>query len=127
MPAGAKPKPVHVKVLFDQLDLDKDGVLSFDEAKAGLQGKVPTPQHRAVFDKYDADGNGMLDLAEFTQLCKALDGAALSFAGGSRGRSSSSVIDEAWSSQQQGQRMRNFLMLSAAYLVVSYLASRPRR
>ena len=52
-------KPVKIKDLFARLDTNGDGVLSFDEAKACLAGNVPLPSHRAVFDKYDADRNGV--------------------------------------------------------------------
>lgn len=65
-------------------------MLSFAEAKAGLEGKVPPPQYRAVFERFDADGSGTLDLPEFVKLCRALDGAALSLIG------TTSVVDRAY-------------------------------
>ena len=35
-----RPKPVNVKALFEKLDINRDGVLQFEEAKAALQGKA---------------------------------------------------------------------------------------
>ena len=79
VPAPAlKRPPVHVKALFAQLDTNSDGVLSFEEAKAALSGKVPPVEYRAVFEKYDEDNNGTLDLAEFVKLCRSLDKVHLS-------------------------------------------------
>ena len=125
-------------------DTNKDGVLSFEEAKAGLQGKVPPPQYRAIFDKYDADGSNSLDLKEFTKLCKALDGVALSAAAG-LGRGGS-VIDNAWCAaptdaltqythtsyalplcrrgvQQSAKARSNFWAISIGFLATYYVTS----
>lgn len=74
-------KPVKLKDFFDQLDTNKDGVLSFAEAQVALTGKVAPDEYRAIFDKFDADGNGTLDLQEFTKLCRALDAAKFEMPG----------------------------------------------
>ena len=90
--SALKEKPVHIKTLFDYLDTNNDGVLSFSEAKVALEGKVPPSTYKEVFEAYDADHNGTLDVKEFTKLCRMLDGATLS----TSGRSSRSVVDTTW-------------------------------
>ena len=70
-------KTVTVKTLFETLDVNKDGVLSFEELKAVLAGKILPVQYKNVFRKYDEDGNGVLDLKEFTKLCRTLDSAKI--------------------------------------------------
>ena len=74
-------KPVKLKDFFDELDTNQDGVLSFAEAQFALTGKVAPAEYRAIFDKFDADGNGTLDLQEFTKLCRALDAAKFEMSG----------------------------------------------
>jgi hypothetical protein len=48
--------------LFDQFDQNGDGVLNSDEMPEAL---------RAERDKWDADGNGLIDLAEFRAFLRA--------------------------------------------------------
>ena len=74
-------KPVKLKDFFDELDTNKDGVLSFAEAQVALTSKVVPAEYRATFDKFDADGNGTLDFKEFTKLCRALDAAKFEMPG----------------------------------------------
>jgi len=44
------------------LDTNQDGALSLKEARAGLQGQVQPSALRVVFDAYDADDSGSLDV-----------------------------------------------------------------
>ena len=55
---SSKFAPVTVKLIFDTLDANGDGALTFEEAKAALAGSTPVEQHKAVFEAFDADKNG---------------------------------------------------------------------
>lgn len=87
IPPPPKAPPPHIRDVFAKLDINGDGVLSFEETKVKLQGKVPPQEYAAVFKKFDEDGNGTLDYNEFVKLCRALDRASF------KGRS---IIDKAF-------------------------------
>ena len=60
-------KPV-LKAMFDQYDLDKNGVISLRELKHGMRGKFNDETIEELFHEYDVDGNGVLDFNEFMML-----------------------------------------------------------
>ena len=60
-------KPV-LKAMFDQYDLDKNGVISLRELKQGMRGKFNDETIEELFREYDIDGNGVLDFNEFMML-----------------------------------------------------------
>lgn len=123
------PKPVKIKTLFDRLDTNSDGVLSFDEARACLAGKVPPHKEEEIFAKYDADHNGVLDLKEFTSLCRALDSASFDLKHGGF-PSSLSIVDRAWSSEElsESRRRANWVLATfgVAVLTAALLHRRAR-
>ena len=61
--------------MFDLMDKNKDGFISFEDAKECLTGKFKdfksaigtNPQWEEIFNSLDADGDGMLDYHEFIQ------------------------------------------------------------
>ncbi|KAJ3681133.1 hypothetical protein LUZ60_015622 [Juncus effusus] len=57
-----------IKQIFDMMDKDKNGNLTFEELKEGLQtigNAVPDPDIQMLLEAADIDGNGMLDCDEF--------------------------------------------------------------
>ena len=59
-------------ILFDQCDLDKNGVLDRDEFLLVWQcidENVDREMVGQMFDAADADGNGVLDFDEYMELC----------------------------------------------------------
>ena len=48
--SALKEKPVHIKTLFDYLDTNNDGVLSFSEAKVALEAAVERHELRTEFN-----------------------------------------------------------------------------
>jgi len=114
--ASPAKKPVKIKTLFDSLDTNGDGVLSFDEAKSALVGKVPPAHFREVFEKHDLDHNGTLDLKEFTQLCRTLDRVSLNKSLGGSGKS---VVDLAWAGNKSSLSSRTALFGAAVVVIVA--------
>ena len=51
---------------FDALDTSLDGLLSFDELKAGLAGKATDAELRALIDAVDKNGDGLISRQELT-------------------------------------------------------------
>lgn len=69
-----------LKQLFLQLDTSKDGTLSIDELKAGVQqikGKLKNSKidYIDMMKSMDSDGNGVIDYTEF--ITAAIDKVAL--------------------------------------------------
>lgn len=64
---GADISKAEAQCLLDHLDLNGDGVVSFDEFLVGLRGK-PSDKRMAFIDKaflkFDADGNGEITAAD---------------------------------------------------------------
>lgn len=69
---------------FDELDVNGDGVLSKEELRAGFGkllpgiGYVSQPKeelngmHDAIFERFDADRNGVVDRGEFKELLREI-------------------------------------------------------
>ncbi|KAL2506312.1 Calcium-dependent protein kinase 24 [Abeliophyllum distichum] len=60
-----------IKQMFQMMDTDKNGNLSFQELKDGLNmigHSVPDPDVQMLLDAADVDGNGMLNCEEFLTL-----------------------------------------------------------
>ena len=56
-------------------DTDGDGVITFKEMAAGMADMGATEEQlKPFFDKFDADENGELTLAEFTPLAEMILG-----------------------------------------------------
>ena len=64
---GAQISKREAATLLDHLDLNKDGVVSFDEFLYGLRG-APNADRQAIidqaFEKFDADGSGQVTSAD---------------------------------------------------------------
>lgn len=72
------------KECFDELDVNGDGVLSKEELRAGFGkllpgiGYVSQPKeelngmHDAIFERFDADRNGVVDPGEFKELLREI-------------------------------------------------------
>ncbi|CAM6126871.1 unnamed protein product [Calypogeia fissa] len=57
-----------LREMFQMMDSDNNGAITFDELKAGLQkigSTLPEAEVRLLMDAADADGNGTLDYGEF--------------------------------------------------------------
>ncbi len=59
LPGGSMMGGGMMRQLFDQFDTDGNGIVSADEARAGLAAQL---------EKYDANGDGVLSLGEFEAL-----------------------------------------------------------
>jgi len=60
-----------IKKMFQMMDTDKNGNLSFQELKDGLNmigHQIPDPDVQMLLDAADVDGNGMLNCEEFVTL-----------------------------------------------------------
>ncbi|XP_072965121.1 calcium-dependent protein kinase 29-like [Typha angustifolia] len=58
----------NIKQIFDMMDTDKNGNLTFEELKEGLHiigQPVPEPDIKMLLEAADTDGNGTLDCEEF--------------------------------------------------------------
>ena len=64
---GAEVTMRESQILLEQLDLNRDGVVSYDEFLYGIRG-APNDTRQAIidqcFDKFDADGNGTITSAD---------------------------------------------------------------
>ncbi|KAL6142790.1 hypothetical protein ACLB2K_061066 [Fragaria x ananassa] len=72
------------KECFDELDVDADGVLSKEELRSGFGNLLPgigyfsqpkeelNSLHDAIFERFDADGNGVVDRGEFKELLREI-------------------------------------------------------
>ena len=69
---GKPSKPIKniaaIKAMFDQYDVNKDGILSLQEFKRGLREKFNEDTLTEIFHEYDADSNGVLDFNEFLRI-----------------------------------------------------------
>ncbi|XP_004508790.1 calcium-dependent protein kinase 10 [Cicer arietinum] len=57
-----------IKDMFTLMDTDKDGRITYEELKAGLQkvgSQLAEPEIKLLMDVADVDGNGVLDYGEF--------------------------------------------------------------
>ncbi|KAL2321925.1 hypothetical protein Fmac_026304 [Flemingia macrophylla] len=57
-----------IKDMFTLMDTDKDGKVSYEELKAGLQkvgSQLAEPEIKMLMEVADVDGNGVLDYGEF--------------------------------------------------------------
>ncbi|GMY32416.1 calcium-dependent protein kinase 24 [Fagus crenata] len=60
-----------IKQMFDMMDTDQNGNLSFEELKEGLHmigHSVPDPEVQMLMDAADVDGSGTLDCDEFVTM-----------------------------------------------------------
>jgi Ca2+-binding EF-hand superfamily protein len=60
-PGGERRRPLWL----GDMDKDRDGEISFEEFRGGrMVSRLPGPRQREMFERMDADGNGVLDKAD---------------------------------------------------------------
>ena len=58
-------------LLFEKYDTVKDGVLTIEELGTNSQDQLYSISLNHIFNNYDTDENGSLDIPEFAELIKA--------------------------------------------------------
>ena len=53
--------------IFQDMDTNKDGYLTFNEIKKGLKGKMPDEEIMSLMATCDTDLNGAINYSEFLQ------------------------------------------------------------
>lgn len=62
-----------IRHVFNQLDADRDGLISLDDLKVVLGSTIDGSDIRVILDEADSDGDGLLDFDEFERAFKMTD------------------------------------------------------